>query len=47
MYNKSIFSPILRVGIRDLDEFLDHGDMFPHMFPNEQNEKPKHNKSLT
>jgi hypothetical protein len=33
--------------MRDLDEFLDHGDMFPHMFPNEQNEKPKHNKSLT
>jgi hypothetical protein len=33
--------------MRDLDEFLDLGDMFPHMFPNEQNEKPKHNKSLT
>jgi hypothetical protein len=39
MYNKSIFSSYLRVGMRDLDGFLDLGDMFPHMFPNEKNEK--------
>jgi hypothetical protein len=33
--------------MRDLDEFLDLGDMFPNMFLNEQNEIPKHKKSLT